>query len=58
MYVCREITGMSTPRIGSAFGGRDHTTVMHNCEKVAASMKADFAFHKKVEELIALVEGS
>ena len=58
MYVCREITGMSTPKIGSAFGGRDHTTVMHNCEKVAASMKADFSFKKKVEELIALVEGS
>ncbi len=55
MYLCREMTSMSTTHIGRAFGNRDHTTVMHGCDKVADIMKADFAFKKRVEELMALV---
>lgn len=58
MYVCREMTSLSTTSIGRAFGGRDHTTVMHGCDKIGEAMKADFAFKKRVEELIALIEGS
>ena len=57
MYVCRELTSLSTTSIGRAFGGRDHTTVMHNCDRIAEAMKADFAFKKRVEELIGLVKG-
>jgi chromosomal replication initiator protein len=34
MYMARELTGMSFPRIGAWFGGRDHTTVMKACAKV------------------------
>ncbi len=43
MYLCRELTDLSTTRIGAAFGKRDHTTVMHACEKVAkdAAKSAD-----------------
>ncbi len=55
MYLCREMIGMSTTGIGRAFGNRDHTTVMHGCDKVSEGMKADFSFRKRVEELMALV---
>ncbi len=34
MYLCREIANMSYPQIGSDFGGRDHSTVMHGCKKI------------------------
>ena len=58
MYICRRMTALSTNSIGQAFGGRDHTTVMHGCDKVAQAMDADFAFKKKVEELMGFVEDS
>ena len=58
MYICRKMTTLSTTSIGRAFGGRDHTTVMHGCEKINASMNSDFAFRKKVEEIMGLVEGN
>jgi len=57
MYICRRMTTLSTTSIGKAFGGRDHTTVMHGCDKIAASMNADFSFRKRVEELMGLIEG-
>ena len=56
MYICRRMTPLSTTKIGEAFGGRDHTTVMHGCDKIAESMAADYAFKKKVEEIIGLIE--
>ena len=39
MYLCREIANMSYPQIGSDFGGRDHSTVMHGCKKIEKEMK-------------------
>ena len=39
MYICRELTDASLPKIGQEFGGRDHTTVIHACEKVKEYMK-------------------
>jgi chromosomal replication initiator protein len=41
MYVCREHTGLSLPKIGTAFGGRDHTTVMHAVDKITGLIQAD-----------------
>lgn len=51
MYLCRELTDLSLPQVGAAFGGRDHTTVMHANKKVAASMKEDTETFKSVSEL-------
>ena len=34
MYLCRELANMSFPKIGEDFGNRDHTTVMHGCNKI------------------------
>jgi chromosomal replication initiator protein len=39
MYVCRELTELSYPRIGKEFGDRDHTTVIHAYDKIANQMK-------------------
>ncbi len=41
MYLARELTDSSLPRIGEEFGGRDHTTVLHACERVRAEMQRD-----------------
>ena len=55
MYICRELTELSTTAIGKAFG-RDHTTVLHGCEKIEDGMDADYALKKKVEELMRAVK--
>ena len=39
MYFCRDIANISTPKIGLAFGKRDHSTVMHGCNKIANELK-------------------
>ena len=39
MYLCREMTDCSMSRIGDAMGGRDHTTVLHGCDKVAEDLR-------------------
>ncbi|NND03438.1 MAG: chromosomal replication initiator protein DnaA [Acidimicrobiia bacterium] len=41
MYLCRELTDLSLPKIGAQFGGRDHTTVIHAIEKIKGLMAAD-----------------
>ena len=41
MYLCRELTEFSTTDIGLEFGGRDHTTVMHACQKIEDKLKAE-----------------
>jgi chromosomal replication initiator protein len=53
MYLSRELTGLSLPRLGAAFGGRDHTTVLHACRKVAEEMRGDAALANRVGELRA-----
>lgn len=45
MYLARELTQMSLPEIGAAFGGRDHTTVMHACRTIESLRGVDAAFN-------------
>lgn len=52
MYLCRELTDASLPRIGEEFGGRDHTTVMHACEKIRKDSESDAAFMGTIQALI------
>ncbi len=51
MYLCRELTDLSLPKIGALFGGRDHTTVMHAIEKVKRLILTD---HQVFERVTAL----
>jgi chromosomal replication initiator protein len=51
MYLARDLTGLSLPRLGAAFGGRDHTTVLHACRKVEEEMASDAVLAKRVSEL-------
>ena len=51
MYMCRELTDLSLPRIGDVFGGRDHTTVMHAVEKVKRLMQSDKRVFDEVTNL-------
>ena len=51
MYLCRELTEMSLPKIGQEFGGRDHTTVMHAERKIRKLMAEKHAVYNQVTEL-------
>ncbi len=51
MYLCRELTEMSLPKIGQQFGGRDHTTVMHAERKIRSLMAERRAIYNQVTEL-------
>lgn len=55
MYLSREMTDSSLPRIGEEFGGRDHTTVIHACEKINEDMRHDPSFAATVDQLIAKI---
>ncbi len=51
MFLCRELTDMSLPRIGEEFGGRDHTTVIHACDKISNEIKSDVSVRNAVSDL-------
>jgi len=51
MYLARDLTEMSLPQIGEALGGRDHTTIMHGCNKIAALFEKDDAMRRRVLEV-------
>jgi chromosomal replication initiator protein len=51
MYICREMTDFSTTEIGEAFGGRDHTTVMHSIEKIQNRFITDPSLDSTIESL-------
>jgi chromosomal replication initiator protein len=51
MYLTRDMTDLSLPRIGDAFGGRDHTTVMHACDKIGQLTRSDSNLKNALVEL-------
>ena len=51
MYLAREILGMQLVEIGQAFGGRDHSTVIHSLDRVSEMMKEDADFRSRVEKV-------
>jgi chromosomal replication initiator protein len=53
MYLCRELTEASLPQIGSKFGGRHHTTVMHAVDKIERQLKD--GHDAQLQDLIALI---
>jgi chromosomal replication initiator protein len=53
MFLARQLTELSLVEIGRLFGGRDHTTVIYSCEKVATLIAADMQFAEKVNGLIS-----
>ncbi|HEU4448734.1 MAG TPA: chromosomal replication initiator protein DnaA [Gaiellaceae bacterium] len=56
MYLCRELTDSSLPKIGKKFGGRDHTTVIHATSKIAKLIREDRNVYNLVQELTARVK--
>ena len=56
MGLARELTSDSFPDIGEAFGGRDHSTVMHACEKVKELCQSDPAFNEDYQNLLRLLQ--
>jgi chromosomal replication initiator protein len=57
MYLCRELTDASLPRIGEQFGGRDHTTVIHAHEKIARELATDAGMRATVNGLRKRIVG-
>ncbi|HEY9783419.1 MAG TPA: chromosomal replication initiator protein DnaA [Leptolyngbyaceae cyanobacterium] len=51
MYLMRQHTDLSLPRIGEEFGGKDHTTVMYSCEKIAQLKNSDPSLEQKLRQL-------
>ena len=51
MYLCRQLTDESFPKIGTEFGGKDHSTVMHSCDKIEAEMKVNKELVKTIENI-------
>lgn len=57
MYLCRELTDMSLPKIGQAFGGRDHTTILHACEKIQEDIENNAEIRRAVSEIKKNITG-
>lgn len=56
MYLSRILTDLSLPEIGQSFGGRDHTTVLHACEKIEKSLKSNKKVCVVVDKLLLLIK--
>jgi chromosomal replication initiator protein len=58
MYLCKEMTSCSYPEIGKAFGGKDHTTVIHAVKKIVALSTQDLILQNKLKSLKKLIISS
>jgi len=58
MYLARELTDASLPKIGEHFGGRDHTTVLHAVEKISKLMHHDRALYNRIQHLLARLKSA
>lgn len=56
MYVLREEFNISYPSIGEKLGGRDHTTVIHSCEKIKEEMKTNNSLEAEIEHVRSLIQ--
>lgn len=56
MYITREITEYSTTEVGVEFGGRDHTTVMHACQRIDSKLKSDPSLEPIIQRLIRIIK--
>lgn len=50
MYLCREMTDLSLPKIGEEFGGRDHTTVIHAYDKISSDLSVNEDLSNKIKK--------
>ncbi|MDR7871411.1 MAG: chromosomal replication initiator protein DnaA [Tissierellaceae bacterium] len=57
MYLTRELTDLSLPKIGDEFGGRDHTTVIHACDKINKDISSNEDFKDKIDYIINKLKG-
>jgi chromosomal replication initiator protein len=57
MYLSRKLIDMSLPKIGEHFGGRDHSTVIHACDKIALDIEKDPEFSIKISDLEKVIKG-
>jgi len=55
MYILREDFSISYPSIGEKLGGRDHTTVIHSCEKIKKDIKIDTLLFKEIQEIRGMI---
>ena len=58
MYLARELTDASLPKIGERLGGRDHTTVLHAVEKIGKLMREDRDMYSRVQRLTAKLKSA
>ncbi len=56
MYILREDFQVSYPAIGKKLGGRDHTTVIHSCEKVKLEIKSDPELEEEITQIRMLLK--
>ena len=57
MYICRELTDLSLPKIGEEFGGRDHTTVMHAHDKISHEINSNSDTKDKITKIMSELKG-
>ena len=55
MHIAKSLTSKSLPEIGRAFGGRDHTTVLHACQKITSLLETDADLKIDYDNLVSLL---